>query len=152
DPAGTVFTISWGDGSSVQTTATTVAHAYATSASYTISVTATAAGLSSNPASQAVNILPLSATIASDPAKTGAQMLIVASTANYANIALAGNSNGVSLTYNGVALGNILPANGAAFALVEVFAKGLNDVLDARGLSVSSVLVGGAGSDTLYGG
>jgi ELWxxDGT repeat protein len=153
DPAGTVFTVSWGDGTSVQTTATTVSHPYAGSANYTISVTATADGLTSNKATQAVNIVPVSVTVEADPAKPGAEVLVVAGTANNENLVLAGNSGGVSLTFNGTALATILPTNGEAFALVQAFGGGTgNDILDARGLSVSSVLVGGPGNDTLYGG
>ena len=152
DPAGTVFTVSWGDGSSTQTTAATVTHAYTTSAIYTISVTASAAGLSSKPATLSVNIQPVTFTIEADPAKAGAEMLVVASTANYQSLGLTGNSSGVSLYSNGIALGNILPTNGETFALVEVFGAGSNSFLDTRGLSVSSVLVGGSSNDTLYGG
>jgi ELWxxDGT repeat protein len=152
DPAGTVFTISWGDGNSTQTTATTVSHTYSTSAINTISVTASADGLTSKPASQSVNIQPVTVTIVADPAKTGAEMLVIASTANYERVGVSGNGSGVSLYFDGIALGNILPTNNETFALVEVFGGGLNNLLDSRGLSISSVLVGGPGSDTLYGG
>jgi hypothetical protein len=152
DPAGTVFTVSWGDGSSTQTTATTVTHAYTTSAIDTISVTATAAGLSSKAATQSVNIQPVTLTIEADPAKAGAELLVVASTANDERVGLSGNGSGVSLSFDGIALGNILPTNGETFALVEVFGEGSNNLLDSRGLSISSVLVGGPGNDTLFGG
>jgi ELWxxDGT repeat protein len=153
DPAGTVFTVSWGDGSSVQTTAATVSHAYAASTVYTVSVTATADGLHSNPASQGVSILGVSVTVEADPARPGAEVLIVAGTATNEDMVLAGNGGGVSLTFNGTAVGTILPTNGETFALVEAFGGGTgSDVLDAHGLSVSSVLVGGPGNDTLYGG
>jgi ELWxxDGT repeat protein len=153
DPAGTEFTVSWGDGSSVQTTATTVSHAYAANAVSTVTVTATADGLRSNPASQGVSILPVSVTVEADPAQPGAEVLVVAGTATNEDMVLVGNGGGVSLTFNGTAVGTILPTNGAAFALVEAFGGGTGtDVLDARGLSVSSVLVGGPGNDTLSGG
>jgi hypothetical protein len=152
DPAGTVFTISWGDGSSTQTTATTVSHTYSTSAINTISVTASADGLSSKPATLSVNIQPVTVTIAADPAKASAEMLVVASTANYERLGVSGDSSGVSLYFDGIALGDILPTNNETFALVEVFGGGLTNFLDSRGLSISSVLVGGPGNDTLYGG
>ncbi len=153
DPAGTVFTVTWGDGTSVQTTATTVTHTYTTSVHYSVSATATAAGLSSNPASQSVNVQPVSVTVVADPAKAGAEMLVVASTASYERLTLSGNGSGVSLTFDGYALGSVLPTGGEAFALAEVFAGGTGyNTLDGRGLSVSSVLVGGPGNDTLYGG
>jgi ELWxxDGT repeat protein len=152
DPAGTVFTVSWGDGSSTQTTGTTVSHTYSASAIYSVSVTASAAGLSSKAATESVNIQPVSVTIEADPARSGAEMLVIASTANFERLALSGNSGGVSLTFDGIALGTILPTNGETFALVEAFAGGTSDLLDARNLSVSCVLVGGPGNDTLYGG
>jgi ELWxxDGT repeat protein len=156
DPTGTVFTVTWGDGASAQTTATTVTHTYTISAFYNVSVTATAAGLSSNPASQSVNVLPVSVTVAADPAKAGAEMLVVASTASTASneyLSLSGTSSGVSLTFNGYALPSILPTGGEAFALVEAFAGGTGfNTLNASGLSVSSVLVGGPGNNILYGG
>jgi Ca2+-binding RTX toxin-like protein len=92
-------------------------------------------------------------TVASDPAITGKQMLVIDGTANSDSIVLGnGASNGVTLSFDGIALGNILPTNSNPFALVQVFGEGGNDVLDARNLSVSSVLVGGSGNDTLYGG
>jgi ELWxxDGT repeat protein len=153
DPAGTVFTVTWGDGTSAQTTATTVTHTYTNNTIYNVSVTAAAAGLSSNPASQSVNVQPVSVTVAADPAKAGAEMLVVASTAIYERLALSGNGSGVSLTFDGYALPSIAPTNGETFALVEVFAGGTGfNTVNASGLSVSSVLVGGPGNDTLYGG
>jgi ELWxxDGT repeat protein len=153
DPAGTVFTVSWGDGSSIQTTTTTVSHAYSTSGSYQISVTATADGLSSSPATESITVDPVTITVESDPARAGTEMLILASTANNVDLILAGNSSGVGVHYfNGTDLGNILPTNNETFALVEVFVGGSNDDLDARNLALSSVLIGGPGNDTLYGG
>jgi PKD repeat protein len=152
DPAGTVFTVSWGDGSSTQTTATTVTHTYTTSAIYTVSVTATAAGLSSAPVSGSVDVVPVSVAIKADPANAGAEMLIVASTANYENLAVWGSSSSVSLVFDGVALGDISPTNGEAFALVEVFAGGAGNNVLNDGLAVSSVVVGGPGNNALYGG
>jgi Ca2+-binding RTX toxin-like protein len=79
-------------------------------------------------------------------------MLIVYGTPSSDSIVLAGTASNVSLTFDGTALGNIVPTNGSSFALVEAFGEGGNDTLDARGLAISSVLVGGAGNDTLYGG
>jgi len=153
DPAGTVFTVSWGDGASSQTTATTVSHTYTTSAIRNISVTATAAGLTSTPATQQVNVLPVSIAIQTDPANTSQQMLVVTGSASSDSIVLgSGASNGVTLSFNGTALGNILPTNGKPFALAIVLGQGGNDFLDTRALAVSSVLVGSTGSDTLYGG
>jgi ELWxxDGT repeat protein len=153
DPAGTVFTVTWGDGTSVQTTATTVTHTYTASALYSVSVTATAAGLSSNPASQSVNVVPVSVTVEADPAKAGAEMLVVASTASNESLSVLGNGSSVSLYFDGSTLPTILPTGGEAFALVEVFAGGTgSNIVSASELSVSSVLIGGPGDDMLYGG
>ncbi len=152
DPAGTVFTVAWGDGTSTQTTAATVSHSYTNSNNYSISVPASANGLTSNPSTQAVDIVPLSVAVEADPAQAGKEMLVI-SAASGGDVSLAGNSSGVSLTYGGIALGNVLPTNNETFALVEVFGGGYGDVIDASNLSVSSVLVGnGSGSNLLYGG
>jgi len=80
-------------------------------------------------------------------------MLVIDGTANSDGIVLGpGANNGVTLSFKGTALGNILPTNGSPFALVVAFGEAGNDTLDTRGLAVSSVLVGGAGNDTLSGG
>jgi Ca2+-binding RTX toxin-like protein len=62
------------------------------------------------------------------------------------------NNHGVTLSFNGNALGTIVPTQGSQFALVIALVTGGYDTVDASALSVSSVLVGGAGNDTLYGG
>jgi ELWxxDGT repeat protein len=153
DPVGTLFSVNWGDGTSTQTTATTVTHTYTGSGSYNLSVTATANGLTSNPATGIVGIAPVTVTVEGDPAQPGAEMLVVAlSSINGDDLSVGGSSSSVSLAYNGNPLANVLPTNSETFALVEVFALDSSDTLDARKLSVSSVLVGGAGSNVLYGG
>jgi Ca2+-binding RTX toxin-like protein len=45
-----------------------------------------------------------------------------------------------------------VPPQGSQFALVIALGEGGYDTLDARALSVSSVVVGGSGNDTIYGG
>jgi hypothetical protein len=158
EPAGSVytFTIQWGDGSAAQTVSgtsgTTVTHSYSSSASYSIGVTATASGLTSQPAHQAVNVLPVSLAIQADPASAGKEMLIVYGTPSSDSIVLAGTASSVSLTFDGTALGNIVPTNGSPFALVMAFGEGGNDTIDARKLALGSVLEGGSGNDTLSGG
>jgi hypothetical protein len=161
DPAGTVFTFSidWnGDGIVDQTvtgpSGTTISHSYATSGAQNIRLTATdPGGFTGTVAIQSVNILPVSVTVQTDPASTTRQMLTIDGTANSDRIVLgAGTDNGVTLSFDGTALGNILPTNGGSFALVIVLGEGGSDTLDTRSLSVSSVLVGGSGNDTLYGG
>ena len=104
-------------------------------------------------ASQFASILPVSVSIQIDPTNTTRQMLVIDGTANSDSIVLGtGANNGVTLSFNGTALGNILPTTGSPFALVVVLGEGGNDTLDTRGLAVSSVLAGGTGSDTLFGG
>jgi ELWxxDGT repeat protein len=160
DPAGTIFTftIQWGDGKTTTVTGpsgTTATHAYSTNGLANISVTATdPAGFASNPTSQSVDILPVTVTLATDPANTSKQVLIIDGTPNSDSIVLGtgANNNGVTLTFDGTALGTILPTLGSQFALVIAYGEGGNDTIDARNLSVSSVLVGGSGNDTLYGG
>jgi ELWxxDGT repeat protein len=160
EPAGTIFTftIQWGDGKTTTVTGpsgTTVTHAYSINGLPNISVTATdPTGLTSTPANQSVDVLPVSVTLATDPANTSRQMLVIDGTASSDSIVLGtgANNNGVTLTFDGTALGTILPTLGSQFALVIAYGEGGNDTLDARNLSVSSVLVGGSGNDTLFGG
>jgi hypothetical protein len=160
EPSGTVFTfnVNWGDDSGAQTVSgpsgTTVSRSYTTSSGHTISMTATDPnGLTSEPVYQSINILPVSVAVLTDPADTTRQMLVIDGTAGSDNIVLrAGASSGVTLSFNGTALGNILPTNRNPFALVLVLGEGGNDTLDPRALSVGCVLVGGSGNDTLYGG
>jgi len=72
--------------------------------------------------------------IQTDPAITIRQLLVIDGTANGDSIVLGtGGNNGVTLSFNGTALGNILPTNGSLFALVVVFGEGANDTLDTRG-------------------
>jgi hypothetical protein len=161
DPPGTLFTyqIDWnGDGIADQSvtgpTGTTVTHTYSTAGYYYANVTATDPGGFTSPAAyNAVYIVPLLVSIQTDPAQTGRQMLVLNDQGSYDNIVLASAAgNGVAVTFDGTALPSILPTNGNPFALVMLSASAGNDILDARGLSISSVLVGGSGNDTLYGG
>jgi hypothetical protein len=159
-PAGTSFTfnIDWnGDGQVDQTvtgpSGTTVSHSYTTSATYTIGVTATdPGGSTSSPAYQSVNILPVSVSIQADLAASTKEMLFIDGTAGNDSIVLAGNSGSVTLTFNGTSLGNIVPPGSNPVGLVVVNGEAGDDVLDARALGISSVLEGGSGNDTLYGG
>jgi ELWxxDGT repeat protein len=160
DPAGAVYTfkIQWGDGNTTTVagpSGTAVTHAYSTSGLASISVTATdPAGLASAPVNHQVQVLPVTVTLATDPANTGKQMLVIDGTASSDSIVLGtgANNSGVTLAFDGTALGTILPTLGSQFALVIAYGEGGNDTIDARNLSVSSVLVGGSGNDTLYGG
>jgi hypothetical protein len=160
DPAGTVFTykIDWnGDGIVDQTitgaSGTKVTHAFSIATTDYFTVTATdPIGLSGS-ASGYVYTVPVSIAIQTDPAHTSQQMLIIndSGSGDYLTLASVAN-NGVSLTVDGYDLGAFAPSNGSPFALVMAFGGSGPDTIDARNLTISSVLVGGAGSDYLLGG
>src|SRR5262249_38247517 len=119
-----------------------------------VGVTATDPNNFTGSVTQFVYVAPVSVSVQTDPARAGRQMLVITSSAGYGASIVLGDaaSNGVSLTFNGTALASVLPTNGSPFALVVAVGGAGNDILDARALSVSSVLEGGAGSDVLYGG
>jgi hypothetical protein len=162
DPAGTLFTyqINWGDGSGVQTVSgtsgTTVTHAFSTAGYRVPTVTATdASGLSGSGSAQ-VDTMPVTVAIQTDPAHTSQQMLIITDISSnledYIGLTSAAD-NGVSLTFGRIGLGTITPTNGNPFALVMGFAgSGIYDTINAMGLSINTVLVGGSGGTSLYGG
>jgi hypothetical protein len=162
-PAATVFTyaIDWNDDGVVDQTVsgpsgTTVQHTYSGSGGY-FGVTATvnigAENFTSYAVYHYVDVLDVTATVETDPANASRQMLVIDGSIDSDNIVLgAGPNNGVTLSFDGTALGTIVPTNGSPFALVVVLGEGGNDTLDGRALTVSSVLVGGPGNDTLYGG
>jgi ELWxxDGT repeat protein len=158
DPAGALFTfmIQWGDGSAAQAltgpSGTMISHTYSATGSYSLSVSATDPNGFAGGKTATVNILGVSVAIQADPATPGKEMLIIYGTPSSDSLVLAGTGSGVSLTFDGTALGTIVPTNGSPFALVLAFGEGGNDTLDARNLALSSVLEGGSGNDTLYGG
>ncbi len=160
DPAGTVFTykINWGDGSPLQTVTgpngTQVMHAFSTAGYSYFAVTATDPEALTGSTSGYFYTLPVSVAIQTDPAHTSQQMLVIKDSGygNYITLASAAN-NSVSLTVDGYNLGSIAPTNSNPFALVMTLSGTTGyDTIDARALAISSVLVGGTGSDYLYGG
>jgi hypothetical protein len=159
DPAGTVFTykINWGDGSPLQTVTgpngTQVMHAFSTAGYSYFTVTATDPNGLTGSTSGYVYTLPVTVAIQTDPAHTSQQMLVIKDSGYGDSITLASAANNsVSLTVDGYNLGTIAPTNSNPFALVMVFETGWYESTDARNLGISSVLVGGSGSDYLYGG
>jgi hypothetical protein len=162
DPAGTIFTykIDWNNDGVVDQTVTgpsgtKVTHAFSTVGYSDFTVTATDPNGLSGTASGYVYTLPVSVAIQADPAHTSQQMLVINGSSSYsAEITLSSAANnGVALTFDGYDLGTIAPTNGSPFALVLAFAGDTGyGTIDARNLAISSVLVGGSGSDTLYGG
>jgi hypothetical protein len=159
DPASTPFTfqINWGDGSPAQTVTgpggTQVTHAFSAAGYRYVTVTATDPNGLSGTGYGTMDTLPVTVAIHADPAHTSQQMLVITDSGYGDDIALASAANnGVSLTVDGYNLGTITPTNNNPFALVMAFAGSGYETIDARGLAVSSVLVGGSGNDVLYGG
>jgi hypothetical protein len=163
DPPGTVFTyqIDWNTGGSVVveqtvtgTSGITVTHAFSTAGNDAVFVRIIDPnGFIGAWTGQPIDIVPVSVAIQTDPANTSRQMLVINGSASNDSIVLgAGAHNGVTLSVDGLALGNILPTNGNPFALVVVNDQGSNDTIDARKLTISSVLEGGGNGDILYGG
>jgi len=171
--AGFTYAIDWGDGSPVQTVvgslSITAEHVFDTSGTFNVQVTATDKdGVTSVPASRSIAI-------------TGATLegttLLVAGTLGADSIVLKPTSaTGISVTINGFNEGifnsptqiHILGRAGNDTVLFQTLTSKKtttyitatsiidggsgNDTVDARGSAADSVLLGGAGTDTLYGG
>jgi hypothetical protein len=158
DPAGTVFTyqINWGDGSPPQTvtgpSGTLVTHAFSTAVNQNVTVTATDPGGLTGTGSAAVTTLPITVAIQTDPAHANQQMLVITDSGYGDVIYLASAaSNSVTLAIYGSIVATIAPTNSNPFALVMVLDTGTNETAAARDLAISSVLVGGSGSELLGG-
>ncbi len=158
DPAGTRFTyqINWGDGSPTQTvtgpSGTQVTHAYSTAGNRYASVTATDPGGLSGSFSEYVTTVPVTVAILTDPAHTSQQMLVITDSGYGDTIYLSSAANSVSLNIDGYNLGTVAPTNGNPFALVMVLSSTTGyETVNAGSLAVSSVLVGGSGSNSLRG-
>jgi hypothetical protein len=158
DPAGTVFTyqINWGDGSPLQTvtgpSGTQVPHAFSTARNWNVTVTATDPGGLTGTGSAAVTTLPITVAIQTDPAHTNQQMLVITDS-GYGDVLYVASavSNSVALEIFGSTFAIIAPTNSNPFALVIVLDTGTNETVEARALAISSVLVGGSGSELLGG-
>jgi hypothetical protein len=179
--ASTVYTyqLDWnGDGVIDQTvtgvSGTTVTHSFASAGLTTVILTASVNGVTSTPVAATVNILPLTVQIGADPADPTRQALFVTETAGNDSLVLGpGAGNGVTISYNDIALGTMAPSGSLPFAHLIVSGStganvirltgglavpaillggGGNDTLDATGSTAANVLVGGAGNDTLLGG
>jgi hypothetical protein len=172
--ASTIFTyqIDWnGDGGIDQTVSgvsgTTVTHTFYFAGYTNVVMTASLGGLTSTPVSAGVNILPLSVFVEPDVADPTRQALIVEGSGT--SVLAPGAGNGVTISYNGVALGTVTPSGSLPFAHLVVYGNvirltgGLavpavlfggagDDTLDAQGSIAANVLVGGSGNDTLLGG
>jgi hypothetical protein len=175
------FQLDWnGDGVVDQTltgaNGTTVTHSFAAAGVTTVILTASVNGVTSAPVSTSVTIWPVTVQVAADPADPTRQALYVSTPAGAGGDTLVlgpGAGNGVTLSYNGTALGTVAPSGSLSFAHLIVTGSaganvirltgglavpalllggGGNDTLDAQGSTAANVLVGGAGNDTLLGG
>jgi hypothetical protein len=164
DPAGATFTyqINWGDGSPTQTVSgpsgTQVTHAFNTAGSSDLTVTATDPNHLTGTASEYVRTVPVTVAVQTDPATantTKQQMLVITDSGYGDSISLSSvaNSNSVALTIDGYNMGTVAPTNTQPFALVMVLGGATTGYVDfnASSLTVSTVLVGGSGSNYLYG-
>lgn len=177
-PAGADYTfyLDWVDSSGGQIAAQTVTGPSGTTAtladtstlwwqygSTTLSVEAFYGNVPSATVSQSVFVLDSTATVEADPADSTKQMLVLDTThyngslGNPFNIVLAaGANNSVTVTFSGSSPSSdsttFTTSDGSPFALVELLGSPFGNVIDARGLSVSTVLVGGSVNDVLYGG
>jgi PKD repeat protein len=177
--AGFVYTITWGDGSALQTIARTagngsgvlVDHVYTAPGTYTVTVTATEDGGTTSAA--AIGALTVQAV------QMQGGTLAVGGTLGNDNIILspANTTGDINVKYNGTSLGNFKPTDhilvygqsgtdtiqlkstaiGRAtyYVAVPAFLYGGGtgtDTLDARGSTANNVLTGGGGRNTLYGG
>jgi hypothetical protein len=155
---------------------TTVTHSFASAGTTTVILTASVNGVTSAPTAASVTIWPVTVQVAADPADPTRQALYVSTPAGAGGDTLVlgpGAGNGVTLSYNGTALGTVTPSGSSPFAHVIVSGSaganvirltgglavpvlllggGGNDTLDAAGSTAANVLVGGAGNDTLLGG
>lgn len=157
---------------------TTVNHSYASSGWYYVGVTATVTvggvNYTSYTTYQSVNIFDVTVTIQADPGDATKRALVVEGTAYDDYLVLSpGTGNSIALSVSGYSVGTFSAPGGAAFGHLLVYgyagsdgiylSGGLtvpallfggdgNDTLDASGSSANNVLVGGAGSDWLYGG
>src|SRR5262249_35741527 len=131
-----------------------------------ITVTATVNGATSLASYDYVGMQYIPVTVQADPANPARQMLVVdgSNTSNwnapnglilwgYLNLVLSpAANNGVTVTLAGNALGTFNTSDGSPFDLVVVFGCQNGNTIDARGLSVSTALIGGFSGDVLYGG
>jgi len=174
------YSVQWGDGSPVQTlsgpSGTQVSHAYTTTGSYMVSLTATDPdGHASIPVSMSVTLSTV--LMETDPYISSLTALYVGGTSGNDTIAITPVSGGgVKVGMNFVNYGSFSPTGhvvvygqsgndiiktaaqtiNGVFTYVNVplliFAGNGNDILNVTGSNVGNVLVGGSGSDRLLGG
>jgi hypothetical protein len=151
--AGFVYSINWGDGSAVQTTARltgtpSVTHTYAHVGVYTVSVTAKDKdGAVSTAVTKLVTIA--GAELVADPFAAGKTALVVSGTSGNDDIAFSTQNGQIKVTLNGVQQGGLFSPTG------HLIACGLDgdDTIQADStISIPTVFYGNGGNDTLKGG
>jgi YVTN family beta-propeller protein len=175
--AGFIYTINWGDGTSVQTiprspsngAGIALDHIYTTTGSYTVQVSATEDGGSSGTASQSLTLLraEVQGTDLAVGGTTGNDNIFLYPTDTVGHIAVTVNfvaqgsflPTGHILVYsqagndNVALLPNLINGQYVQIAVPAVlFAGNGNDILSAAGSSANNVLVGGSGNNLLTGG
>src|SRR5262249_21934101 len=142
--ASTVFTyqLDWnGDGIIDQTVSgvsgTTVTHSFAFARYPAVGLAASIDRLASAPVSATLNIVPVHMTmepdswlnpVTTDPTR---QALFLDASGGYGNqtiILSPGAGNGVTISYNGIPLGNVTPSGSSPFAHLVVYGNGGADV------------------------
>jgi hypothetical protein len=152
--AGFVYSINWGDGSAVQTTARltgspSVSHSYAHVGVYTVSVTAMDKdGAVITAVTKLVTIA--GAELVADPFQPGKTALVVGGTSGNDTISFTLTQNDqIKVTLNGVQQGGVFSPTGHLIAYGQ---DGDDTIQVASNISLPSVLYGNAGNDTLTGG
>jgi len=150
DSAGLYYLVDWGDGSSVDTLATTTAsHTYAavSATSYTVKVTASdPEGMSGSQSSQMTIV---AAQLQTDPIDSTKKVLVVGGTSAADSILLRpAVNNQVEVFFAGVSAGVFAPTS-----RIQVFGGDGSDLISlVPGIRIPAELYGGVGNDTLYGG
>jgi hypothetical protein len=156
--AGSVFTfnLDWNGDTVTDLTVTgasgtTVTHSFSAAGTQGFNVFASINGVTGGRTPGNVSILPVSVQVAADPADSTRQALFVTGTSGNDTIVLGpGTGTGVTVSYNGTSLGTVTPTGSQPFAHLIVNSGDGTDVIRlSSGLSVSSILIGGNGDDTL---
>jgi Ca2+-binding RTX toxin-like protein len=152
--AGFVYSIDWGDGSAVQTTARltgtpSVSHTYAHVGVYTVSVTATD---KDQAVSTAVTrkVTVAGAELVADPFQAGKTALVFGGTSGNDTISFTLTQNDtIKVTLNGVQQGSVFNPTGHLIAYGQ---DGDDTIQVDSNISLPTVFYGNAGNDTLKGG
>ena len=147
--AGFVYSITWGDGSPVQTVPRTAGngsgvsleHVYAATGTYTVTVTATDKDNgTSTAATRTISIVAIQ--------MQGSDLVVGGTTGNDAIMINPGDAGTVRVLFGGVSQGGYSPTG-----KILVYGQAGDDAIHvAGGVSLPAWLYGGDGNDTLHGG